>query len=376
MWNRLALKIKITILTTVTLTAMCACLTVISIANSDVFYEPVAYVRDKKPLDSSAGENAGAPQQIGEVENVDNINVIYLDSQDKFKTQSVIFAIIVVVFGTVISYFVAGHTLRPLHILADKIEKIDESNLRVQIVPAQSNDEVARLTNSFNSMLEKLEQAFENKKLFASNAAHELKTPLANILTNIEVLQMDEKPDINDYDEVIGITKENVERLNVLVQDLLHFNSDIDDGLCENIRTGSLFDKILSDLSDYINEKNLVVSRNGSANIYGDNTLLERAFFNLIQNAVKYNKDGGEIKIVVEDDIIVIEDSGIGIPEEHMPQIFEPFYCVDKSRSRKLGGSGLGLSIAKQIFEKHGMTITVVSELNKGTKIYIKHFKP
>ena len=372
MWNRLALKIKITIITAVTLTVMCACLTVISVANSDVFYEPVAYVLDKKPFDGSSGEHTGAPQQIGEIENVDNIDVIYLDSRNKFKTQSLISAVIILVFGTVISYFLAGRTLKPLHTLTDKIEEIDENNLSVQIRPTQNGGEVARLTNSFNSMLEKLEQAFENKKLFASNAAHELKTPLTNILTNIEVMQMEEKPDISDYEEVIGITKENVERLTVLVQDLLHFNSDLDDGLCENIRTDELFGKIISDLSSGIDEKNINVTIGGCINIYGEKTLLERAFFNLIQNAIKYNKNGGEIKITAECDMITIEDSGIGIPEESIPRIFEPFYCADKSRSRKLGGSGLGLGIAKQIFDKHGMTITVSSELNEGTKIYIK----
>ena len=373
MWNRLSLRIKITVLTALILTVMCVCLTVISVSNTDVFYDPIASVLDKKPFGGGTEGNFTASQQGGEMMNVDNVDVIFLGSRNKFKTQSIMAAAIIIAFGTVVAYFIAGHTMKPLNTLTDKIEEIDESNLSVQIMPTLNGGEVARLTNSFNNMLEKLDRAFENKRLFASNAAHELKTPLTSILTNIEVMQMDEQPSISDYEEVIGITKENVERLTVLVQDLLRFNADLDDGLFEDVRTDALFEKITSDLSGYINEKNITVTSTGNINIYGERILLERAFFNLIQNAIKYNKDGGEIKLTAINNTITIEDSGIGIPEESIPQIFDPFFCVDKSRSRKLGGSGLGLSIVKQIFEKHGMSVTVTSELNIGTKIFIKN---
>lgn len=372
MWNRLALKTKITILTAVILTVMCACLTTISVLNSDVFYEPIAYVAGKKPIDNDMPVSNSAHNAV---ENVESVDEIYLGSRDKFKTQSIVSAIVIILLGTGLTYYIAGHTLKPLNSLADKLEEIDENNLNIQIVPTLNGGEVARLTASFNHMLEKLDKAFHAKKLFASNAAHELKTPLANILTNIEVLQMDDNPDISEYEEVIGIIKENVERLTVLVQDLLRFNTEFDDELCEDVQTNKLFEKIISDLSVNINEKHITVTSNGNINIFGEKPLLERAFFNLIQNAVKYNKDNGVIKITAADNIITIEDSGIGIPEGSLPQIFDPFYCVDKSRSRRLGGSGLGLSIVKQIFDKHGIKITVSSELGKGTKIFIKIFE-
>ena len=191
-------------------------------------------------------------------------------------------------------------------------------------------------------------------------------------LRNIEVMQMEAEPNTDDYKEVIEITKANVERLTVLIQDLLHFNAEIDNTNFANISTDTLFEKILEDLSPLLYEKSIGVHIEGKTAIRGDKDLLERAFFNLIQNAVKYNTERGEIRIVSQNDTITIEDTGIGIPEECLSQIFEPFYCVDKSRSRKLGGSGLGLSITKQIFDKHSLKISVSSEVGKGTKFVIK----
>ncbi|MCL2159678.1 MAG: HAMP domain-containing histidine kinase [Oscillospiraceae bacterium] len=319
--------------------------------------------------------NIGEKQAANELQNIEAIEEIYLGSRSKFKMQSAISAICIIVFGTFLTYFISGRTLKPLNTLTDKIEEIDENNLSAKIMPTIDGGEVARLTMSFDNMLEKLDRAFNMTKLFASNAAHELKTPLANILTNIEVLQMEDKPGIGEYEEVIGITKENIERLAALVQDLLRFDSEVDDKLCENINTGEMFEKIISDLSDDLHEKNISATSDGNMNIYGEKALLERAFFNLMQNAIKYNKENGEIKITAGNNMIIIEDTGIGMPEESIPQIFDPFYCVDKSRSRKLGGSGLGLSIAKQIFETHNMKISAESELGKGTKIFVKIFK-
>jgi len=371
MWSKVTLRIKITILTAVILTAMCVSLTAISIYNSNVFYEPILFIADKQPINIIVSEQAGVPV-FPDANGIKVIDEVFLGSRNKFMIQSVISSLIIVLLGTALSYIIAGKTLKPLNNLAGDIEKIDENNLNGYIELSPNGDEVARLTKSFNNMLMKLDSAFQAKKLFASNAAHELKTPLTNILTNIEVMQMDEKPGIDDYEEVIDITKENVERLTVLVQDLLRFNSNQDDGIYESIRTNELFEKIVSDLSGYINEKDIKVTIDGDIDICGEKILLERAFFNLIQNAVKYNKDNGEVKIYAEGDTITIKDNGIGIPLESLPFIFDPFYCVDKSRSRRLGGNGLGLSISKQIFDKFNMEITILSEINKGTKVTVK----
>ena len=183
---------------------------------------------------------------------------------------------------------------------------------------------------------------------------------------------MEEAPSIHDYKEVIAITKDNVERLTALIQDLLHFNAELDSTTLGCIETEKLFKKITEDLSAAISKKNISLHIMGTTKINGDRDLLERAFFNLIQNAVKYNKENGAMHIISDGDTITIADTGIGIPEECLPLIFEPFYCVDKSRSRKLGGSGLGLSITKQIFDKHALALSVSSTLGAGTTFVIK----
>jgi len=371
MWNKLSLRTKITLLTAMTLTLMCACLTVISVLNTDVFYDPIVSVIEKKKIDDE-GTTIGGANHAGEITDVDIAGELYIGSRNKFKVLSIITAVGVVLIGTLLSYVLAGEALKSLKLFTGKIAAIDEKNLNEQIALPSSRDEVSKLTESFNHMLEKLGSAFDSKKLFAANAAHELKTPLTNILTNIEVMQMEEQLGITDYEEIIEITKENVERMNVLVQELLYFNSELDTDNFESIDTEQLFEKILTDLSPGIHEKNITTSIEGSTTISGDKNLLERAFFNLVQNAIKYNKENGEIKIISHDSAITIEDTGIGIPGDHIQQIFDPFYCVDKSRSRSLGGNGLGLSIAKQIFNKHNMKITVSSQLDKGTKIIIK----
>ena len=371
MWNRFSLRIKITFLTAVTLTLMCACLTVISVLNTEVFYAPIVSVIEKKPINEGETTSGGA-NHSGEITDVDIAGELYIGSRNKFKVLSIVASFGVVLIGTLLSYVLAGKSLKSLKTFTDKIMEIDENNLSEQIALPASRDEVSNLTQSFNHMLEKFDRAFDSKKLFAANAAHELKTPLTNILTNIEVMQMEDNPSISDYEEVTQITKENVERLAMLVQALMHFNSELDSENFEDSRTDVLFEKILTDLSPDIREKNIKTTINGNATITGDKDLLERAFFNIVQNAVKYNKENGEIRIISRDGTITIEDTGIGMPTSSVPLIFDPFYCVDKSRSRNLGGMGLGLSIAKQIFHKHNMKITVFSQLEKGTKIIIE----
>ena len=369
MWNKLSLRVKITVLTVLTLTALCAGLTTAAIFNTSVFYDPIAYAIDKKPLEEGAVKEG---HHIQNTESVTIIDEIYIGSRNRFKAISILTAVTVVLTGSFFAWFLTGKTLKPLRTFAEQIEDINENNLSGQIILPQSSSEVSSLTNSFNGMLETLDRAFNNKKLFASNAAHELKTPLTNILTNIEVMQMEDNPSIDDYREVIGITKENIERLTMLIQDLLHFNMDADERNFTDIRADELFEKVLEALTPAIQEKNIKTSVKGQTFLNGDKALLERAFFNLIQNAVKYNRENGEINIAIYENTITVEDTGIGIPEESLSQIFDPFYCADKSRSRKLGGSGLGLSIVKQILDKHGMKITVSSALDKGTRILIE----
>jgi len=294
------------------------------------------------------------------------------ESQQIFYHYTILVAVIFIVVGAILAYIISKQTLKPIKLLADKIENIDANNLDTPIEPPKANDELSSLTRSFNNMLVKLNSSFNNHKLFAQNAAHELKTPLASIMTNIEVLQLDDEPSTEEYKEVIGVVKDSTARLIELVEGLLSVNNAIDETRWQTLNVSEIFEAIIDNLKDEIERKRLAVDLSGECHIRGDKILLERAFLNLLNNAVRYNIENGTIKIRLEKNEITIEDSGIGIPKENLENIFEPFYCVDSSRSKNLGGHGLGMTIAKNIFDMHMIKISVSSEAGKGTKIILK----
>jgi signal transduction histidine kinase len=225
-------------------------------------------------------------------------------------------------------------------------------------------------------MLWKLNSSFENKRLFAQNAAHELKTPLASIMANIDVLELDKEPTSDEYRELIDIIRISTERLIELVKGLLSLNTVMDESQCQLVNIKQAIEIIIADLHEMISQKNINVVITGECEIKGDKALLERALLNLIHNAVRYNIKSGNVTITLSSDTIVIEDNGVGIPSDCLEHIFEPFYCVDKSRSKKLGGHGLGMTIAKSILDKHNIDICVFSEVSKGTRIIMKKQNP
>ena len=392
MWNKVSLRIKITILTTLALSLVTACITYLSIHNAQQhIVEPFAafYVTviermfDSEDLATGALDGNGFRlYEIGRA--MPDIRIIdpnhffsqtpfvTIDqSQQNFQIYSIIIAIIFVLIGAIGAYLISGQALKPIKTLATDIENIDANNLATKIEPPASNDEVSRLTHSFNNMLEKLNSSFETQKLFAQNAAHELKTPLASIRTNIEVLQLDSEPSLDEYKEVVNTVKGSTEQLIALVDGLLALNDEVDESKWQFFYGKEMFEKILSDLNESIAEKELEVLLLGNCRVKGNQSLLERAFSNLVHNAIRYNIKGGLVRIIMTNDSIIIEDSGIGIPREHLTHLFEPFYCVNSSRSKELGGNGLGLAIAKHIFDKHKFEITVSSEIGVGTTIIL-----
>jgi Signal transduction histidine kinase len=379
MWNNMTIRIKTTLLTALILIFMTICITGLSILNArQSFVVPFGYI--KLPTNSTMGfemdkmsfENK-APNELSNDADIVNIRHIIQQSQNVFRIQSFIIAAVFICIGTIGAYFISGRVLKPVVSLTTRIKDIDENNLKTQIEVSSREDEVAQLTHSFNHMLDKLNHSFENQRLFAQNAAHELKTPLSSIMANIDVLQMDEHPTTEDYQEIIKIVRISTKRLINLVSGLLSLNSSIDEHSCDSIDCRKIFENIAADMREMIDEKKLHFDIFGDCQIYGDKNLIERAFTNLIQNAIRYNVEEGKVQIMLEADNIVIEDSGIGISAENLDLIFEPFYCVDTSRSKKSGGNGLGMAIAKNIFDKHSIKIKITSNTGQGTKIILKH---
>ncbi len=299
-------------------------------------------------------------------------------AKQNFDATTILFCFLLTAAGTGAVFFSSGKALKPVRTLSQQISKIDEHNLAQRLPERGSNDEVSRLTVSFNHALDRLQDAFERQKRFSASAAHELKTPIATIKAGIQVLSMDENSTLSEYQDNARMTEASVDRLTQVVNDLLILassNEDVD-ALNETIYLDVMFETIFEELSPIYENQEITYNIDCDAiKLYGNAALLYRAFYNLIENSYKYNYEKGSITIrgsETENGIkINIEDTGMGVPAEHLPFIFDAFYRVDSSRSRKTAGSGLGLSIAKSILEKHDGTIEVSSEYKKGTKFEI-----
>lgn len=274
--------------------------------------------------------------------------------------------------GIIFISFAVKHALHPISELSQTISDIDEKKLNKPLPLPLSKDEIAELTKSFNRMMAGLNCSFEAQKHFSATAAHELKTPLSSIIANVEVLELDEKPSYEECLETIAIVKENAIRMEQLVLDLLTTYTNewkMKTEICD-IRKSC--EKSCAAYKKRDNN-NITATIDGTLTVQGDSGMLDRVVDNLIGNAFRYNRPNGCIKIILGANSLMIKDTGIGIPTKDLDKIFEPFYRVDISRARLLGGSGLGLSIVKAILDAHQASIAVESEENKGTT-FIIHF--
>lgn len=278
----------------------------------------------------------------------------------------------VVLVGGGLTYYISGKALQPLYDFNCQIKKRTEHNLSEQLPIPESHDEIAYLTYSFNEMSSKLNEAFAAQKRFAQSAAHELRTPLAVLKTKIDVFGKKPVHTAEEYDKLLSTITRHTDRLSDLVKDLLEL-TNIDALDCnEKIKMKIMLTDISKELCNLTKDKNITITICGEEQtIYGNKSLLHRAFYNLIENAIKYNTPNGQIKVLVSNNadhtVITIADTGIGIPVDLQTHIFEPFFRVDKSRSRQMGGAGLGLATAKSIIDKHGGEITVSDNRGGGT---------
>ena len=272
--------------------------------------------------------------------------------------------------GFIIAYPLSGILLRPFRKLASEISNINEGNLDQLLHIDNPKDEAGKIKLAFNKLLVRVSTVLERQSSFSSNVAHELKTPLSVMKIYPETL--DEDSTIEDYKEVIAIEKKNVDRMVELVDDLLEYSKDIDIK-ATIVSVKEVIEKDLEDLRPLIDQKKITVHKDISdLEIVTSKELFERMTYNILSNATRYNRDSGDIYISYKPHELSIRDTGIGIPEEALERLFEPLYCVDKSRSRELGGSGLGLAIVKKIADTLGYKIEVSSKVDKGTEFLIR----
>ena len=292
--------------------------------------------------------------------------------QRGFNVWSLVIMGVVAVLGMGMTYWISGQALKPVRALNQAIKQTSEYNLSHRLPDPGSKDELGRLTHSFNGMLERLEESFQKQRRFSANVAHELKTPLATMKASAQVLELEETPTKEDYEETLQIMEHSTDRLIQVVDDLLLMNREEQEQNWEEVSLPEMFAGIVAEVKAAYPEKSCAVTLDlKREHVMGNASLIYRAFFNLVENAWKYNQSNGQIYISSETESgfgkIMIQDTGIGIPEDQLDLIFEPFYRVDLSRSRKIAGAGLGLSLVKEILQKHHWNIQVESSLRKGT---------
>ncbi|MEX3743771.1 MULTISPECIES: sensor histidine kinase [Lysinibacillus] len=289
-----------------------------------------------------------------------------------FKMNSIVYLLLVIVGGGVLTYYVSGKVLKPLDTLNSQIKNRTVHNLSETMDIPSTNDEIAELTQSFNEMTDKLNDAFMMQSRFSANAAHELRTPLAVLKTKVDVFKKKHIHSTEEYDALISVFEKQIQRLSELVSSLLDMTNMNDELANETICLKDVLEDIVSELSHIAVEKDVKLYLDcNECVVYGNTDLLYQALYNIVENGIKYNIVGGMVIITVKTDkkqvIVEIKDTGIGIPDEEKKNIFEPFYRVDKSRSREMGGSGLGLSIVQSIIHKHNGHILVTDHENGGT---------
>lgn len=316
------------------------------------------------------------------------------ETKEAFLLRSVIATTIIILLSSVCTYFLTKKTLTPLQKLTSEVSQIQAQNLSTQLAVPNSKDEIAQLTSSFNEMLARLDNAFSTQKQFSANAAHELRTPLAVLQTNLEVFEKKQKPEMVEYQQLFTMIKEQTARLSQLVGTLLDMTNLKSVPRTDHVSLEELVDEVFCDLDPVAEKAGISIHfddsssqdlhtdvhtpdasalNNNIRNITGSYVLLYRAVYNLVENAIKYNRPNGSVTVSVKEKngqaMILVKDTGIGISPENQKKIFDPFFRVDKSRSRAMGGAGLGLALVDSIAREHGGSVKVLESNEKGSII-------
>ena len=301
------------------------------------------------------------------------------ETKEAFLLRSVIATTIIILLSSVCTYFLTKKALTPLQKLTSEVSQIQAQNLSTQLEVPNSKDEIAQLTSSFNEMLTRLDNAFSTQKQFSANAAHELRTPLAVLQTNLEVFEKKQEPEMVEYRQLFTMIKEQTARLSQLVGTLLDMTNLKSVPRTDQVTLEELVDEVFCDLDPVAEKAGISIHFNNSANqdshtdVTGSYVLLYRAVYNLVENAIKYNRPHGSVSVSVKQEngqaMVLVTDTGIGISPENQKKIFDPFFRVDKSRSRAMGGAGLGLALVDSIAKEHGGTVNVLESSEAGSTI-------
>ena len=373
--KRMSLQWRLTCITTLCIAIICGCLTMFIYKNG-VYYMDSLQEAVNAREDDNEGDSDEIYISIPEDkwdEFANDFSVQVYNNKADYKKNSLIISALLALLGGVATYFISGRTLKPISEFSDKIEEVQAQNLSDSRIEETPVKELNQLRVSYNKMLERLSDAFEIQRQFTANAAHELRTPLALMQVQLDLYNSTCHPG-NDADtlQMIKMVTEQNDRLSKMVKTLLDMSELQTVGRDDKIIVDALVDEVLEDLEPLAQEKNIQLIGNcGKITMVGSDILIYRLVYNLVENAVKYNHIGGQVTVTAyrkEKHICLsVEDTGNGIPEELRERVFEPFFRVDKSRSRELGGVGLGLALVQEIVRVHEGSITVKSNPSGGT---------
>lgn len=373
--KRMSLQWRLTCIITVYIAVICGCLTMF------VYKNGVYYIDSLQETVDAQGEDNG--EDTDEIyisipddkwdEFANDFSIQAYNNKEDYKKDSLLISAILALIGGVVTYFISGHALRPIREFSDKIEEVQAQNLAASRIEENKVKELNQLSVSYNKMLERLSDAFEIQRQFTANAAHELRTPLSLMQVQLDLYNSTRHPD-NDADtlQTIKMVTEQNGRLSKMVKTLLDMSELQTVGRDDEIMVDALVDEVLADLDPLAQEKNIkLTGKCKNITMVGSDILIYRLVYNLVENAIKYNHSGGQVTVTAyrkeKHVYLSVEDTGNGIPEELRERVFEPFFRVDKSRSRELGGVGLGLALVREIVRVHDGSITVRSNPSGGT---------
>ena len=373
--KKMSLQWRLTCIITLYIAVICGCVTMLVYKNGvyymDSLQEAVDTRGDDQPDDAEEIYISIPEDKWDEFAN--DFSVQVYNNKADYRKNSLIISAVLALLGGVATYFISGHALRPIREFSDKIEKVQAQNLADSRIEENQVKELNQLSVSYNRMLERLSAAFEIQRQFTANAAHELRTPLALMQVQLDLYHSNSHPD-NDADTVqmIKMVTEQNDRLNKMVKTLLDMSELQTVGRDDEIILDALVDEVLEDLEPLAEGKNIrLIGKCKDITMVGSDILIYRMVYNLVENAIKYNHSGGQVTVTADRKekhvYLSVEDTGAGIPEELKERVFEPFFRVDKSRSRELGGVGLGLALVREIVRVHDGSITVKSNPSGGT---------
>lgn len=373
--KRMSLQWRLTCITTLCIAIICGCLTMF------VYKNGVHYIDSLQDAVESQGDEKGNKSDEIYIsipddkwdEFADEFSVQVYNNKADYKRNSLIITVLLALLGGVVTYFISGHALRPIREFSDKIEEVQAQNLSDSRIEENNVKELNQLGISYNKMLERLSDAFEIQRQFTANAAHELRTPLALMQVQLDLYNSASHPG-NDADtlQTIKMVTEQNDKLNRMVKTLLDMSELQSVGRDDKIILDAIVEEVLADLEPLAVEKNIkLIGKCEDATMIGSDILIYRLVYNLVENAIKYNHPLGQVTVTAyqrnKHVYLSVEDTGSGIPKELRERVFEPFFRVDKSRSRELGGVGLGLALVSEIVRVHDGSICIKSGKTGGT---------